>query len=157
MADKTSKAWSDRKLAIVGCVVIVVLTFFFGVVPLWNFLSVRVGVDTTTVTVVGTSSSSSPNGKTSSRSVSFVLPSGKERSTIVGSMFGPDKGDKIEVFYDHKQKEWMSAARYGWSNLVAAVIVIPLGLVAFWWAAGGWKLLKRRRERKRAAQTAADS
>lgn len=147
VAEKKSQEWSDRKLVIVWCVIIVVLTFFFGVVPLWNFLSVRVGVHTTTVTVVGKSSSSA--GRTSSRGtgVDFLLPSGKERETYMTTPFTPDKGNKIKVFYDHKQHEWLSAGRYGWSNLVAAVIVIPLGLVAFWWAAGGWKVLKRRRER----------
>lgn len=157
MAEKTSKAWSDRKLAIVGCVVIVVATFFFGVMPLWNFLGVRVGVHTTTVTVVGKSSSSA--GRTGSRGtgVVFTLPSGKQRETYMTSMFTPDKGDRIKVFYDHKEKEWLSAGRYGWSNLVAAVVVIPLGIFLFWWAAGGWKVLKRRRERKRAAQPASGS
>lgn len=133
--------------AIVFVATVLALTGFLGVVPLWQFFSVRVGTHAQTAVVVRHYYEGSTAGPAAG-TVEFRLPDGRKRTTYWPSLFPPDRGDTIKVFYDDKIHDWMSPGYYGWSRFVRGAIFTLLGLLLIVWA------IAPRRVRRRAQPSA---
>lgn len=108
------------------------LTLLLGIVPIWDFLDVRVGRHTQPATVVGTASSDTGNGKADGTGVQIRLADGRMTWTYVTG-WPPRVGTRIDVYYDRRYDEWMSAGRWTWAHGIRGLAVTSLGIVAAVW------------------------
>jgi hypothetical protein len=120
-------------------VAVLVLGFFFGVVPVWQYLAAQrppSGATVRTATVSGVERG--PRGSDRGRLVAFELEDGTDGRVYLDSRFDqPDDGDRIEVY--RAGDRWRSPAErstYGLVGGVAALLLCGLLVV-------GWIRLRR--------------
>jgi hypothetical protein len=125
----------------VALVAVLVLGFFFGAVPVWQYVDAhRVPGDADAQQATVTGFDRGPRGSDRGTLVRFTLPDESEGSVYFESRFGrPDRGDTIDVY--RSGGRWHSPAERSFYGLVSGIGALLLfGLLAL-----GWFRVRRRR------------